>query len=101
MGAPFEYSGKITEGGAVYVYFSSGVKRGKFESAKVFLKPIRILGKGSYSQFGASIAPLGNIDGDPHHLNGNFFLNIGVMAKIAIQTSNTVVFRLCCWCSLC
>lgn len=69
VGAPFEYFGKATEGGAVYVYFSSGVRRSRGESAKVFLEPIRITGKGSYSQFGASISPLGNVDGDPDHLN--------------------------------
>uniref|UniRef100_A0A0N5AE12 Integrin_alpha2 domain-containing protein n=1 Tax=Syphacia muris TaxID=451379 RepID=A0A0N5AE12_9BILA len=69
VGAPFEYTGKADEGGAVYVYFSSGFKRGYGQSNLVFLKPIRIAGKGVYSQFGTSLAPLGNVDGDPRNLN--------------------------------
>uniref|UniRef100_F1KQ70 Integrin alpha ina-1 n=1 Tax=Ascaris suum TaxID=6253 RepID=F1KQ70_ASCSU len=71
VGAPFEYieNAKGSFGGAVYIYFSSGERRERHENSKVFLKPIRIRGPGLYSQFGLSIARLGNIDGDTHKYN--------------------------------
>uniref|UniRef100_A0A914S1P8 Uncharacterized protein n=1 Tax=Parascaris equorum TaxID=6256 RepID=A0A914S1P8_PAREQ len=72
VGAPFEYieNAKGSFGGAVYIYFSSGERRGRHENSKVFLKPIRIRGPGLHSQFGLSIARLGNIDGDTQKYNG-------------------------------
>uniref|UniRef100_A0A0M3JA43 Integrin alpha ina-1 (inferred by orthology to a C. elegans protein) n=1 Tax=Anisakis simplex TaxID=6269 RepID=A0A0M3JA43_ANISI len=71
VGAPFEYveDDEGSFGGAVYIYFSSGEKRKRHENSKVFLKPIKIRGPGVYSQFGLSIAHLGNVDGDSHKYN--------------------------------
>lgn len=72
VGAPFEYSETAdgSFGGAVYIFYSSGIRRARHENANVFLKPIKVRGKGIYSQFGLAITRLGNVDGDSNNYNG-------------------------------
>ncbi|KAK6102226.1 Integrin alpha family protein [Brugia pahangi] len=71
VGAPFEYSETVygSFGGAVYIFYSSGIRRKRHENANVFLKPIKIRGQGIYSQFGLAITRLGNVDGDNNNYN--------------------------------
>ncbi|VDK73530.1 unnamed protein product, partial [Onchocerca ochengi] len=56
-------------GGAVYIFYSSGIRRARHENANVFLKPIKVRGQGIYSQFGLAITRLGNVDGDSNNYN--------------------------------
>lgn len=71
IGAPFEYieNAEGSFGGAVYIFFSSGRKRARGENSKVFLEPVKVRGRGIYSQFGISITRLGDIDGDSKKFN--------------------------------
>ncbi|VDK83720.1 unnamed protein product [Cylicostephanus goldi] len=72
IGAPFEHRSDSDGhfGGVVYVYFSQGVERKKFESHKVFHSPIILKGPEPFSQFGLAISKLGNVDGDKDGFNG-------------------------------
>ncbi|KAK6742648.1 hypothetical protein RB195_010107 [Necator americanus] len=86
VGAPFEHrsdsEGRF--GGVVYVYYSQGFERNKFESHKVFYPPVILKVPGPFSQFGLSISKLGNVDGDKNGFNdfavGAPFANEGVGA---------------------
>ncbi|CAJ0598713.1 unnamed protein product [Cylicocyclus nassatus] len=71
IGAPFEHRSDSDGhfGGVVYVYFSQGVERKKFESHKVFHSPIILKGPEPFSQFGLAISKLGNVDGDKDGFN--------------------------------
>ncbi|MCP9258136.1 Protein CBR-INA-1 [Dirofilaria immitis] len=71
VGAPFEYSETAdgSFGGAVYIFYSSGIRRARHENENVFLKPIKVRGQGIYSQFGLAITRLGNVDGDSNDYN--------------------------------
>ncbi|EPB72084.1 FG-GAP repeat protein [Ancylostoma ceylanicum] len=71
VGAPFEHRSDSEGhfGGVVYVYYSQGVERKKFESSKVFHPPIVLKVPGPFSQFGLSISKLGNVDGDKDGFN--------------------------------
>ncbi|KHJ93636.1 FG-GAP repeat protein [Oesophagostomum dentatum] len=71
VSAPFEHRSDSEGhfGGVVYVYYSQGVERNKFESHKVFYPPIILKVPGPYSQFGLSISKLGNLDGDKDGFN--------------------------------
>ncbi|KIH57930.1 FG-GAP repeat protein [Ancylostoma duodenale] len=71
VGAPFEHRSDSEGhfGGVVYVYYSQGVERKKFESHKVFHPPIILKVPGPFSQFGLSISKLGNVDGDKDGFN--------------------------------
>lgn len=72
IGAPFEYSETVdgTFGGAVYIYYSSGIHRARHENGNVFLKPIKVHSNEVYSQFGLAMTRLGNLDGDSNNYNG-------------------------------
>ncbi|KAF7636363.1 Integrin_alpha2 domain-containing protein [Meloidogyne graminicola] len=90
VGAPFEYffdEEENEKGGAVYVYFSKGIKqqKGEMSSNFVFYEPIVLRGVKSHSHFGAAIAGIGNINNDPkgfkdfcvgapHHDSGAVFI---------------------------
>ncbi|VDK85685.1 unnamed protein product [Litomosoides sigmodontis] len=71
IGAPFEYSETVdgSFGGAVYIYYSSGIHRERHENEIVFRKPIKVRSKGIYSQFGLAMTRLGNVDGDNNNYN--------------------------------
>ncbi|VDN07933.1 unnamed protein product [Thelazia callipaeda] len=71
VGAPFEYAERAdgSFGGAVYIFYSSGIRRKRNENVNVFLQPIKIRGRGVYSQFGLAITRLGNVDGDSNNYN--------------------------------
>ncbi|KAI3413533.1 hypothetical protein GPALN_011023 [Globodera pallida] len=72
VGAPFEFQpnsdGTALAGGAVYVFYSTGVRRQKGASAQVFRAPLILRGAGVHSQFGAALTRLGNVDNDPEGL---------------------------------
>ncbi|KAL3090253.1 hypothetical protein niasHS_006705 [Heterodera schachtii] len=66
VGAPFEFHLRSdgASGGAVYVFYSAGVRRQKGDSARVFRAPKILRGTGAHSQFGAALTRLGNVDND-------------------------------------
>lgn len=66
ISAPFEFHliDDIEFGGAVYIYYSNGRQQAKGEDSQVFREPIILRGNGLHSQFGLSLASLGNLDGD-------------------------------------
>lgn len=72
VGAPFEYveTSEGSFGGAVYIFYSSGMRRERHENSKVLLAPIKVRGRGVYSQFGLSITKLDNLDGDSNGYKG-------------------------------
>ncbi|VDM66495.1 unnamed protein product, partial [Strongylus vulgaris] len=86
VGAPFEHRSDSSGhfGGVVYVYYSQGVERKKFESHKIFYPPIILKMPGPFSQFGLAISKLGNVDGDKDGFNdfavGAPFANKGIGA---------------------
>ncbi|KAI6177257.1 FG-GAP repeat protein [Aphelenchoides bicaudatus] len=69
VSAPFEFHSieDIEFSGAVYIYYSNGRQQAKGEDSKVFREPIVLRGNGVKTQFGMSLAALGNIDGDDKH----------------------------------
>ncbi|CAI5444358.1 unnamed protein product [Caenorhabditis angaria] len=100
IGAPFEHRTGIdgNYGGIVYVYFSQGIQRAKHESHLVFHPPKILKHPEFYSQFGLSIAKLGNLDGDKNNLQdfavGAPFANDGAGAVyIYLGTKNIDKFR--------
>ncbi|MFH4973715.1 hypothetical protein AB6A40_000424 [Gnathostoma spinigerum] len=87
VGAPFEYSEteEGTFGGAIYIYFSVGQKQRRGDNAKVFLNPIVIRSPDVHSQFGLSLAKLGNLDG-----RNNNFSDFAVGAPYADNGNGSV-----------
>jgi hypothetical protein len=71
ISAPFEFHtiNDIEYGGAVYIYYSNGRQQEKGEDSQVFRDPIILRGNGIHSQFGLSLASLGNLDGDERGFN--------------------------------
>ncbi|KAL7078661.1 hypothetical protein ACQ4LE_002530 [Meloidogyne hapla] len=71
VGAPFEYfydEEENEKGGAVYVYFSKGIKQIKgIPSNSIFYEPVVLRGTTAHSHFGAALAGMGNLNND---LNG-------------------------------
>jgi hypothetical protein len=88
VGAPFHYveDDEGAWGGAVFVYFSRGVRQTRDKNANVFYEPVQLRAKGAHSQFGLSIAKLGDIDKDEFHLNGSQFV-MALLAKCLPQIS--------------
>jgi hypothetical protein len=84
VGAPFEYfavdhssSSSTTAdlmGGAVYIFYSRGVKQPKGAGHRVFLEPMVLRGRWPHSQFGAALTGLGNLDNDPKGYQGIFLM---------------------------
>lgn len=66
VGAPFEFHFEedLEFGGAVYIYYSKGIKMELGKENQVFHDPIVLRGRGLHSQFGISLANLGDIDKD-------------------------------------
>ncbi|KAI6239094.1 Integrin-alpha2 domain-containing protein [Aphelenchoides fujianensis] len=67
VGAPFEFffDEDLEYGGAVYVFFSNGKQQAKGDEHLVFREPVILRGNGGlHSQFGLSLAALGNVDSD-------------------------------------
>nr|CAD2176210.1 unnamed protein product [Meloidogyne enterolobii] len=88
VGAPFEYfydEEENEKGGAVYIYFSKGIKLDKGQKSSnnlIFYSPIIIRGTTRHSHFGASLASIGNLNNDkngfkdfvvgaPYHSSGS------------------------------
>ncbi|KAI6201755.1 FG-GAP repeat protein [Aphelenchoides besseyi] len=72
VSAPFEFhfDEDLEHGGAVYVFFSNGKKQARGDEEKVFRDPIVLRSSGDlYSQFGMSLAALGNVDSDKQGYN--------------------------------
>ncbi|CAD5221384.1 unnamed protein product [Bursaphelenchus xylophilus] len=69
VSAPFEFHFEedLEFGGAVYLYYSKGRRVNPGQEYDVFQEPIILRGRGLYSQFGLSLANVGDIDRDASH----------------------------------
>uniref|UniRef100_A0A915NNY2 Integrin alpha-2 domain-containing protein n=1 Tax=Meloidogyne floridensis TaxID=298350 RepID=A0A915NNY2_9BILA len=95
VGAPFEYfydEEENEKGGAVYIYFSKGIKLDKGQSSSnnlIFYSPIIIRGTTRHSHFGASLASIGNLNNDKNGFKGKIFFTTDFVVGAPYHSSGS------------